>query len=641
MKFKIFIIYVVIMITAGVCCADELTTALVSKRVIQSKPIKIEQSSSNDVTQIPDNREINSAPEVIPQYFNPYEAQKGEVIFTSAKSWISVINPNSWNNKAGIGFPGFRGANQLILYTPDFGERTDTNEYGAEAVIEGNTVVELSGADSSIPANGCVISGHGRAKAWINANLAIGTKIYIDKNTNFIYAYTTSESYIFETEKKISEAEDMLKYYKSISNDYNWKVPASYIADAKEYLKEARKHPDAVQKYSQLAIEAANDSLKSVLPYKSNELKGIWIRPTENNEKDITLAILRLKQAGIDNIFLETYFHGKTIYPSKLMAEYGFTQQNEKFEGIDTLAIWIKQAHKYNIKVHIWFETFYTGNENPNSNPTSILAVKPDWANRTKRDVGSNNISKSTAEHNGYFLDPANPEVQEFLSKLVEEIITEYKPDGINIDYIRYPNTVGNNDNSNWGYTDYARQDFYQIYGVDPVEIKRTDNLWKDWCNYRREQVTNMVKRIGQLGRQYNVYITSVIFPDRIAAYNNKYQDWKVWSTRNYINGFTPLFLTCDSKTATKMMKDVVTAKSYNTDFYAGLFVTFMGGSDEDLIRQIHEARKINAKGVILFDYAHLSNKYINTLSKSVFASTSSKYNQPQKNESKKRLLWR
>ena len=48
-----------------------------------------------------------------------------------------------------------------------------------------------------------------------------------------------------------------------------------------------------------------------------------------------------------------------------------------------------------------------------------------------------------------------------------------------------------------------------------------------------------------------------------------------------------------------------------------------MGGTDEDLIRLIHEARKVNAKGVILFDYAHLNNKYINTLSRSVFAAQS------------------
>ena len=71
------------------------------------------------------------------------------------------------------------------------------------------------------------------------------------------------------------------------------------------------------------------------------------------------------------------------------------------------------------------------------------------------------------------------------------------------------------------------------------------------------------------------------------------------------------------------MMSDIINVKSGNTDFYAGLFVTFMGGTDEDLIRLIHEARKVNANGVILFDYAHLNNKYINTLSRSVFAAHS------------------
>ena len=128
-----------------------------------------------------------------------------------------------------------------------------------------------------------------------------------------------------------------------------------------------------------------------------------------------------------------------------------------------------------------------------------------------------------------------------------------------------------------------------------------------------------MVKKIGNLGRANKVYVTAVIFPDRESAYNRKYQDWRTWSVRNYIDGITPLFLTCDSKTANKMMTDVVLEKSALTDFYAGLFVTFMGGADEDLIRQIHESRKVNAKGVILFDYAHLSDKYINTLSAGVF----------------------
>ena len=89
--------------------------------------------------------------------------------------------------------------------------------------------------------------------------------------------------------------------------------------------------------------------------------------------------------------------------------------------GFDPLAVWINEAHKRNIKVHTWFETFYIGNDNPTNNPTSILAVYPEWGNKTKKDINIEGPSKSTSEHNGYFLDPANPEVQEFLAKLIEE----------------------------------------------------------------------------------------------------------------------------------------------------------------------------------------------------------------------------
>ncbi len=569
-----------------------------------------------------DNSEINNDTYQSP-VFKPYKPEKNEVVFSYTKNLINAVDPTAYSNRAGGYLPGARGINQLVIYTPNYGPRTGTNEYGAEAIVEGNTVTELSGADSLVPPNGIVISGHGRAKNWINSSIKVGTKIYIDQSTNVIYTYTTSESYIFESEKKISEAEQMLNYYKNISPDYNWKLPSSYIEDAKNYLKKARKNPDDVQKYSKLAIEASNDALKSVVPYKSGELKGVWLRPTEKNEDAIIDTINRVKKAGIDNIFLETYFHGKTIFPSKTMEAYGFTPQYEQFQGFDPLAIWIKEAHKRNIKVHIWFETFYAGVQTPKDNPKSILAMNPSWGNKTLKDYESVDPSKSTSEHNGYFLDPANPYVQDFLAKLIDEVITTYKPDGINLDYIRYPNSVGSNESSSWGYTEYARNDFKMIYGVDPIEIKKTDPLWQDWCNYRREKVTDMVKKAGEIGKKKQTYMSAVIFPDRLAAILNKQQDWRTWSTRGYINAFTPLFLTCDSKTANRMMMDVINAKAPNTDFYAGLFVTFMGGSDEDLIRQIHEARKVNAKGVILFDYAHLNNKYIKTLSTSVFATHS------------------
>jgi hypothetical protein len=44
-----------------------------------------------------------------------------------------------------------------------------------------------------------------------------------------------------------------------------------------------------------------------------------------------------------------------------------------------------------------------------------------------------------------------------------------------------------------------------------------------------------------------------------------------------------------------------------------------MNGADTDLLKQIHAARRYNLDGLILFDYAHTNEKYINVLTESVF----------------------
>ena len=251
--------------------------------------------------------------------------------------------------------------------------------------------------------------------------------------------------------------------------------------------------------------------MSTVIPYDSNELKGVWLRPVYYTEKDIVKVVDSLAKSGIDNIFLETYYHGKTIFPSQTMSKYGFIKQNEDFVGFDPLKIWISEAHKRNIKVHIWFETFYVGNKPPETNPEYILAKKPEWANYQKRNADSDTLPYSVSEHNGYFIDPANPEVQEFLYQLLCEIITRYKPDGINLDYIRYPQALDPNyasyDMSNWGYTQYARNEFKNMYGVDPIEIKPSDPLWYQWKFYRCNKVTSFVKKVGQLCRYNKVAI--------------------------------------------------------------------------------------------------------------------------------------
>lgn len=550
--------------------------------------------------------------------FTPLNIGSKEVVFKKSTTKINSIDPSY----SASFYPGGRGANKLVVYTPNFGIHTGTNEFGTEAIVEDNIVTSLSGADSTIPKNGLVISGHGIAKNWITQNITVGSKVYVDILNSTLTVYTTSDSYTYEAKAKIKEAQSIIDYYKSSVPNYNNQLPESHIQTAENYLKIAdneKQNSTILRQYTEEAIDAANMAIKTSLPYIKTELKGTWIRPTETSKEQIIATLDNIKAEGFNSVFLETYFHGKTIFPSKTMNKYGFTVQNEKFEGFDPLDVWIKEAHKRDIKVHIWFQSFYVGNQPPESNPSSILSVRPDWGNKIKKFASSPTATKSVSEHNGYFIDPANPEVQEFLLELLDEIITTYKPDGINLDYIRYPNATANNDQNAWGFTEYARNDFKSVYGVDPIDLTTADANWYDWNQYRRNNITNFVKKVGKLGREKNVYISAVIFPDLASALASKQQDWRTWSANSYIDGFTPLFLTYDPKMLASMMNDVMRIKAPCTDLYAGLFVTFMGGAPEDLIRQIYQTRIMNANGVIIFDYAHTTPVYASTLMASVF----------------------
>lgn len=546
-----------------------------------------------------------------------------EGILKQSEIKINAIDPLTDPSFTGRFFPGGRGANQLIIYTKNSGLRTGTNEFGAEAIVVDNTVVQISGADSIIPANGFIISGHGKAKNWINENLLVGTKITVDSENKKLTAYLTNDSFLFATREKIKEVGQIISYYKGKDTFYNDYYSKYYINKAQENLTQAAKKPDDTQKYSSQAITCANKALQHAIPYYASEFKGVWIRPVEKTPEDIKKTLDKINSFGIDNVFLETYFQGKTIFPSETLARYKVQNQRNEFVGFDPLKIWIEEAHKRNMKIHIWFQTFYAGNENPNKNPLNVIHVYPQWANVTKAKYNSTIPVASLSEHNGYFLDPANPAVHTYLLALLKEIIDKYNPDGINLDYIRYPQSISAKfagyELSNWGFTQYARDEFKGIYGVDPIELVYGTQEWTYWDRYRQNKITDFVYKAKLMTYNKNIPLTAVIFPDRLKSMEVKMQDWKTWSVYNYVDGFTPLILTCDKDTADYLIRDIKINSQPSTKIYPGLFVPFMNGNPDDLLRQIHQSRKLKASGVIMFDYAHLQPKYTDVLLVSVF----------------------
>ena len=85
-----------------------------------------------------------------------------------------------------------RGENGLVVYNRWFGRTTGTNVYGKEYIVRGNIVTRTAINNSLIPADGLVVSAHGRAKEALK-NVRAGERVRI---TELLDACWTGVPYI-------------------------------------------------------------------------------------------------------------------------------------------------------------------------------------------------------------------------------------------------------------------------------------------------------------------------------------------------------------------------------------------------------------------------------------------------------------
>ena len=75
-----------------------------------------------------------------------------------------------------------RGADELIVYTPEFHRTTLTTPDGVEAFVRKNTVARVGDGEGSgvIPPDGLVVSASGRAREWILSKLRAGSRVRLE-----------------------------------------------------------------------------------------------------------------------------------------------------------------------------------------------------------------------------------------------------------------------------------------------------------------------------------------------------------------------------------------------------------------------------------------------------------------------------
>ncbi|MBF1418935.1 MAG: family 10 glycosylhydrolase [Prevotella histicola] len=145
----------------------------------------------------------------------------------------------------------------------------------------------------------------------------------------------------------------------------------------------------------------------------------------EQQKKELTDILDSYQKANINTVLLQARVRAATIYPSDIEPwDRCITGVEGKAPGFgyDPLAFAIAECHKRGMELHAWIATIPVGAK-------SSLGCQT----LTKKGFRIRNFST------GSYLDPSDPRVPDYLANICAEIVRKYDVDGINLDYIRYP----------------------------------------------------------------------------------------------------------------------------------------------------------------------------------------------------------
>ncbi len=332
-----------------------------------------------------------------------------------------------------------------------------------------------------------------------------------------------------------------------------------------------------------------------------NEIRAVWIAtafnldwPTAQNsnqqKNEIRNILDSLKEANFNTIYLQVRARGDLLYPSSLEPfAKSLTGTLGKSPGYDPLKYFIQESHKRGIEIHAWWNVYKVfGKGLPERTiPKHVVLARPELCKYYK---------------NEWWLDPGNPETNKYLTALITELVTKYDLDGINFDYLRYPDK------------DFDDDSTYNLYGkgMDKFEWRR-ENINK-FVSQLYDKIISIRPnfKIGSspLGI-YRTYDTSSVL---FGGFNRASQDSKNWLYSKKLDYISPqLFWNINSIPNYDLLLRNWISHSNNRSVIAGiaaykLLPDFEDWNISEISAQIDSIREIGADGVSIYRLSLLRN---------------------------------
>ncbi|MBQ6912020.1 MAG: family 10 glycosylhydrolase [Bacteroidales bacterium] len=204
-----------------------------------------------------------------------------------------------------------------------------------------------------------------------------------------------------------------------------------------------------------------------------------------------------------DVLFRSTVAPELKHVPAWFNGEIGLKERTATF---DYLAAFIESGHKAGLRVHAGVNMMVGGWRMGSDFITGMVYDRPERKSWCAVDLLPDGTLVNQADNfsvrGGCFLDPAHPEVQDFLLSMLAELAAYKGLDGIVMDRCRYDDYA-----MDAGYTDVAKEQFASYIGHEPERWpvftepghifldKTPDTLENQWLTFRCRVIHDFVAR--------------------------------------------------------------------------------------------------------------------------------------------------
>lgn len=315
----------------------------------------------------------------------------------------------------------------------------------------------------------------------------------------------------------------------------------------------------------------------------SGEYRGFWVdtfNSALNRHADVVAVVNNAKAAKANAIFAQVRRRGDAWYLNSLEPKPDFTPIET---GFDPLADLIATAHAEGIEVHAFVIMGAVWNKNPTFAPTATLGpptnpnhvfnlhggynpttkqIVPgpnNWLTRTLLpDNAANGIAfQGHRFGNDFWLDFGHPDAAAYSVDVLMNLVKNYDIDGLHIDRIRYPDFTATGQTptagANIGYNTTSVERFQRRFNI-PVGSPAPASGNASWAQWRRDQVSNLVRRIYlnaiAVKPQLKVSGALIVYgggPATEAAWRSSeaywrvYQDWRSWTEEGILDVAIPM----------------------------------------------------------------------------------------------------